>query len=107
MKISLLKLFIIDKKKTMKNERGSINFQMSGCQKWKPVVVILAVYFVMAVLNFLFKKILDKGKSHLVIITYRLTTAAIFLMPVAYFHERYTTSLFIKNDKNKETRYRY
>lgn len=97
----------------MKNERGSINFQMSGCQKWKPVVVILAVYFVMAVLNFLFKKILDKGKSHLVIITYRLTTAAIFLMPVAYFHERYlcetvnTTSLFIKNDKNKETRYRY
>uniref|UniRef100_A0A803KZW8 EamA domain-containing protein n=1 Tax=Chenopodium quinoa TaxID=63459 RepID=A0A803KZW8_CHEQI len=61
---------------------------MVRCQKWKPVVVILIIYFVMAVLNLLFKKILDEGKSHLVIVTYRLTTAAIFLMPIAYFRER-------------------
>ncbi|XP_021760388.1 WAT1-related protein At3g30340-like [Chenopodium quinoa] len=70
------------------DKKESINFQMVGCQKWKPVVVILIIYFVMAVLNLLFKKILDEGKSHLVIVTYRLTTAAIFLMPIAYFYER-------------------
>ncbi|KMT20176.1 hypothetical protein BVRB_1g001860 isoform A [Beta vulgaris subsp. vulgaris] len=61
---------------------------MAGCQKWKPVVVMLAVYFVMAVLNLLFKKVLNEGKSYLVIITYRLTSGAIFLTPVAYFCER-------------------
>ncbi|KAK9713658.1 hypothetical protein RND81_06G042700 [Saponaria officinalis] len=58
------------------------------CQKCKPVVVILAVYFVMAVLNILFKKVVDEGKNELVIVTYRLTVGALFLTPVAYFFER-------------------
>ncbi|XP_057531825.1 WAT1-related protein At3g30340-like [Amaranthus tricolor] len=61
---------------------------MAGFQKWKPVVVILSLYFVMACLNLLFKKILDEGMSQLVIVTYRLATGAVFLMPVAYFFER-------------------
>lgn len=61
---------------------------MAGCQKWKPFVVILTVYFVMAVLNMLFKKILSEGTSGLVIVTYRLIASAIFLMPIAYFCER-------------------
>jgi hypothetical protein len=61
---------------------------MAGFQKWKPVIVILSVYFVMACLNLLFKKILDEGISHLVIVTYRLATAAVFLTPFVYFYER-------------------
>lgn len=61
---------------------------MAGCQKWKPVVIILAIYCVMALLNILFKKILDEGTDHLVIIAYRLAAAAIFLMPIASFCER-------------------
>ena len=69
--------------------RGTIlTFMMAGFQKWKPVVVILSLYFVMACLNLLFKKILDEGMSQLVIVTYRLATGAVFLMPVAYFFER-------------------
>ncbi|CAO2835365.1 unnamed protein product [Amaranthus hypochondriacus] len=61
---------------------------MAGFQKWKPVIVILSVYFVMACLNLLFKKVLDEGISHLVIVTYRLATAAVFLTPFVYFYER-------------------
>lgn len=61
---------------------------MAGRLQWKSVVVILTVYFVMAVLNILFKKILDEGTNQLVIITYRLIAGAIFLAPIAYFFER-------------------
>ncbi|KAL2893461.1 hypothetical protein RDABS01_009370 [Bienertia sinuspersici] len=68
--------------------RKKNKFRMAGCQKWKPVVVILSVYCVLAVLNILYKIILDEGTSRLVIITYRLTAAAIFLMPIAYCERR-------------------
>lgn len=71
-----------------KKERGSITFPMGGCQNWKLIVVILAVYFVMSLLTILFKKILDEGTNQLVMITYRLTAAAIFLLPIAHFCER-------------------
>ncbi|KAK9743260.1 hypothetical protein RND81_03G227100 [Saponaria officinalis] len=56
--------------------------------KWKTVVVILVVYFVMAVLNILFKKVLNEGKNQLVIVSYRLVFGAVFVMPIAYFTER-------------------
>ncbi|XP_074279604.1 WAT1-related protein At3g30340-like isoform X2 [Silene latifolia] len=42
----------------------------------------------MAVLNILFKKVLNEGDSQLVIVTYRLIIGAFFLMPIAYFCER-------------------
>lgn len=61
---------------------------MAACQKWKPVIVIVTVYFLMAVMNILFKKILDEGMNQLIIMTYRLTAAAVFLGPIAYFCER-------------------
>lgn len=61
---------------------------MESYQKWKPIVVRLVICFVMPVLNILFKKILDEGTNQLVIITYRMSTAAIFLAPIAYFFER-------------------
>ncbi|KAL9245456.1 hypothetical protein vseg_019109 [Gypsophila vaccaria] len=63
------------------------------CQKWKTVVVILVVYFVMAVMNILFKKVIEEGKNELVIVTYRLTVGAVFLTPAAYFFERKSVSM--------------
>ncbi|XP_074263494.1 WAT1-related protein At3g30340-like [Silene latifolia] len=65
---------------------------MAECLKWKPVIVILAVYFVLALLNILFKKVLDDGQSQLVIVSYRLIVGAIFLMPIAFFCERKSDS---------------
>ncbi|KAL9234599.1 hypothetical protein vseg_009454 [Gypsophila vaccaria] len=56
--------------------------------KWKPILVILVVYFVLAVLNIFFKKVLNEGESQLVIVSYRLIVGAVFLMPIAYFSER-------------------
>lgn len=67
---------------------GSVTFPMARCQNLKPTAVILVVFFVLAVLNILFKKILDEGTNQLVIVTYRLTAGAIFLSPIARFCER-------------------
>ncbi|XP_021846087.1 WAT1-related protein At3g30340-like isoform X1 [Spinacia oleracea] len=79
--------FSLEGKKT-KWGIGSVTFPMARCQNLKPTAVILVVFFVLAVLNILFKKILDEGTNQLVIVTYRLTAGAIFLSPIARFCER-------------------
>lgn len=63
---------------------------MSDGGQWKPVVGMVVVNFAFAIVNVLFKKILDQGTNTMVIATYRLSTSAIFLAPVSYYWERKT-----------------
>ncbi|KAK9053100.1 hypothetical protein SSX86_029730 [Deinandra increscens subsp. villosa] len=59
-----------------------------GFSKWYPVLVMVAVQFAFATINVILKKVIDDGLDHLVFITYRLTVATFFLVPVAFFLER-------------------
>ncbi|WRX10555.1 EamA domain - like 10 [Theobroma cacao] len=61
---------------------------MQCCGQWKPVAAMVAVNFALAVTNFLVKKILDEGVSHIIILIYRQAISAVFLAPIAYFWER-------------------
>ncbi|XP_047306588.1 WAT1-related protein At3g30340-like [Impatiens glandulifera] len=62
---------------------------MVSFEQSKPFVAMIVVNFVLATVNVLFKKIIiNGGMSHLVIVTYRQSVAAIFLSPLAYFRER-------------------
>ncbi|XP_047255247.1 WAT1-related protein At3g30340 isoform X4 [Capsicum annuum] len=62
---------------------------MSTCFKqWKPIFAMIIVEFGFAVVNTLFKKILNGGMDQLVASTYRLAVSAIFLAPLAWFLER-------------------
>ncbi|XP_050249579.1 WAT1-related protein At3g30340-like isoform X1 [Quercus robur] len=61
---------------------------MNCSREWKPVVIMLAVSFALAVVNLFLKKVLDEGMNQLIIVTYRQSIAAIFLAPIAYFWER-------------------
>ncbi|CAN6578740.1 unnamed protein product [Malus baccata var. baccata] len=63
---------------------------VKGCGEWKPFIAMVAIDFSFAIVNILLKKVLDEGMNHLVLITYRLTIATIFLAPVSYFGERNT-----------------
>lgn len=60
-----------------------------GCEEWKPFIVMLAIDFAFAIVNILLKKVLEEGMDHLVLATYRLSIATIFLAPIGYFWERY------------------
>ncbi|KAF9688014.1 hypothetical protein SADUNF_Sadunf02G0153000 [Salix dunnii] len=61
---------------------------MSDGGQWKPAVGMVVVNFAFAIVNVLFKKILDRGTNSVVIATYRLSISAIFLSPIAYYWER-------------------
>ncbi|KAJ6334768.1 hypothetical protein OIU77_024878 [Salix suchowensis] len=61
---------------------------MSDGGQWKPAVGMVVVNFAFAIVNVLFKKILDQGTNSVVIATYRLSISAIFLAPIAYYWER-------------------
>ncbi|GAB4861483.1 hypothetical protein Ancab_036685 [Ancistrocladus abbreviatus] len=61
---------------------------MAARKLWKPVMLILCINFAFAIVNLLFKEVLNEGVNHLVIITYRQTASAIFLTPIACFKER-------------------
>ncbi|KAF9600880.1 hypothetical protein IFM89_013787 [Coptis chinensis] len=50
--------------------------------------VMVVIDFALAIVNLLLKKVLDEGMDHLVLITYRTSSAAILLAPIAYFWER-------------------
>ena len=65
-----------------------ILLEMNCCGQWKSVVVMIAVNFGLAITNVLFKKILDKGVSLIIILMYRQAISAVFLAPIAFFWER-------------------
>ncbi|KAJ6400834.1 hypothetical protein OIU84_016291 [Salix udensis] len=56
--------------------------------QWKPVVGMLVISFALAIVNLLLKKMVDHGTNNMVIATYRLSSSAIFLAPIAYYWER-------------------
>ncbi|GLT79860.1 hypothetical protein SLA2020_513320 [Shorea laevis] len=62
---------------------------------WKPVVVIVVVYFAYATVIVLNKKILDKGVSPVIVVTYRQAISCVFLAPLAYFWEREVDPTFL------------
>lgn len=63
--------------------------------QWKYVVALVAINIAFGLVNLLLKKALDKGLNHLTIVTYRQAISATFLAPIAYFRERYASSLFL------------
>ncbi|KAI3693734.1 hypothetical protein L1987_76686 [Smallanthus sonchifolius] len=67
---------------------ATIFMDTKGYGKWYPVLVMIAIQFTFATVNVLLKKVIVEGLDHLVFITYRLSVAAIFLVPVAFFFER-------------------
>ncbi|XP_010241528.1 PREDICTED: WAT1-related protein At3g30340-like isoform X3 [Nelumbo nucifera] len=62
--------------------------EMKWYEEGKPVFVMVAINFFLAIVNILLKKVLDEGMNNLVIITYRQCLATSFLAPIAYFWER-------------------
>ncbi|KAL3814893.1 hypothetical protein ACJIZ3_016161 [Penstemon smallii] len=61
---------------------------MNCVERWKPVAAMVAIEFGFAVVNILFKKALDGGMNHMIIVAYRQIISTIFLIPLAYFFER-------------------
>ncbi|KAL9385208.1 hypothetical protein Peur_022218 [Populus x canadensis] len=68
---------------------------MSDVGQWKPVVGMLVISFAFAIVNLLLKKMIDQGTNNMVIATYRLSSSAIFLAPIAYFWERLTLTQYL------------
>ncbi|KAL5572258.1 hypothetical protein UlMin_021855 [Ulmus minor] len=61
---------------------------MRCCGQWEPLLTMIAINFAFAIVNLLLKKTLDEGMNNLIIVAYRQTISAIFLIPIAYFWER-------------------
>ncbi|XP_058201192.1 WAT1-related protein At3g30340 [Rhododendron vialii] len=61
---------------------------MKSCDKWSPIIAMVAIDFGFAIVNLLLKRIVDSGMDHLVFITYRQCIATILLAPIAYLSER-------------------
>ncbi|KFK42495.1 hypothetical protein AALP_AA1G001000 [Arabis alpina] len=58
--------------------------------KWAPVIMAIVVNIIMGIFNALLKHVLDGGVDHMVMATYRLALATVFLFPIAFFLERKT-----------------
>ncbi|KAL8495430.1 hypothetical protein ACS0TY_019536 [Phlomoides rotata] len=61
---------------------------MDCVQRWKPVGGMVVVEFSLAIVNVLFKKALNAGMDHVIIVLYRQSIATVFLIPLVYFWER-------------------
>ncbi|KAL3616587.1 hypothetical protein CASFOL_039977 [Castilleja foliolosa] len=61
---------------------------MNCVEKWKHVAVMVTVEFSLALIQILFKKALNGGMDHLIIVVYRQSISTIFLIPFVYFLER-------------------
>ncbi|XP_019164996.1 PREDICTED: WAT1-related protein At3g30340-like isoform X6 [Ipomoea nil] len=59
-----------------------------GLSSWKPGAAMIGVNFCLAVVNILFKMVLNRGMNQLVLATYRQAISAIFLAPIACCMER-------------------
>ncbi|XP_031100748.1 WAT1-related protein At3g30340-like [Ipomoea triloba] len=71
---------------------------MNYClNSWKPGAAMIGVNFTLAVVNILFKIVLNRGANQMVLATYRQSISAIFLVPIACCIERgtLTTNLFL------------
>ncbi|XP_031099233.1 WAT1-related protein At3g30340-like [Ipomoea triloba] len=61
---------------------------MNCLSSWKPGGAMIGVNFCLAVVNLLFKMVLNRGMNQLVLATYRQAISAIFLAPIACCMER-------------------
>ncbi|PIM97195.1 hypothetical protein CDL12_30337 [Handroanthus impetiginosus] len=62
---------------------------MDSCiERCKPVAAMVAVQFCLALVNIFFKKALNRGIDHVIIVAYRQAVSTIFLIPFVYFWER-------------------
>ncbi|GMJ01381.1 Usually multiple acids move in and out Transporters 32 [Hibiscus trionum] len=61
---------------------------MNWCGQWSFVVAMVAVNFAFAATNALFKMILDRGTSRVIILVYRQAISTLCLTPIAYVRER-------------------
>ncbi|KAK6162412.1 hypothetical protein DH2020_002253 [Rehmannia glutinosa] len=61
---------------------------MNCVEKWTPVAAMVTVEFGIALLQILFKKSLNGGMDHVIIVVYRQSISTIFLIPFVYFWER-------------------
>ncbi|KZV16517.1 hypothetical protein F511_25990 [Dorcoceras hygrometricum] len=61
---------------------------MNCMGSWKPVAAMVAVEFALSVVNILFKKAMDGGMNHGIILVYRQSISTIFLTPIACIWER-------------------
>nr|GLL32248.1 WAT1-related protein At3g30340-like isoform X5 [Ipomoea trifida] len=69
---------------------------MNSClNSWKPGVAMIGVNFALAVVNILFKIVLNRGVKQLVLATYRQSISAVFLAPIACCMERGTLTLYL------------
>ncbi|KAG6508998.1 hypothetical protein ZIOFF_034381 [Zingiber officinale] len=66
---------------------------LCGCRGWwrrgRVVAMMLAIDAAFAVMNIMIKKALDAGTDRLALITFRQLVAAVVLLPVAHFRERF------------------
>ncbi|XP_021905388.1 WAT1-related protein At3g30340 [Carica papaya] len=60
----------------------------NGGEFWRCMFVMILVNLALAAMNILLKVVLDAGIQHMVIVTYRLIIATVFLTPIAYFLQR-------------------
>ncbi|KAK8586010.1 hypothetical protein V6N13_130536 [Hibiscus sabdariffa] len=77
--------------------------ELKSCNEWYPFIVMIAIDFSFAVVNILLKKVLDDGMNHLVLITFRLSISTIFLAPIGYFWESFSTKIACRNSRPKLT----
>lgn len=69
---------------------------MGSCfRDWKIVLVMMSVVTCFAVMNILIKMAISEGMHQLVLVTLRQFVATIFIVPIAYFRERYLNLLNI------------
>ncbi|XP_019164995.1 PREDICTED: WAT1-related protein At3g30340-like isoform X5 [Ipomoea nil] len=61
---------------------------MNCLNSWKPGLAMIGVNFALAVVNILFKIVLNRGVKQLVLATYRQAISAVFLAPIACCMER-------------------
>ncbi|XP_042466849.1 WAT1-related protein At4g01440-like [Zingiber officinale] len=61
-----------------------------AASEWTPGLIMVAVDVVFAVMNTLIKEATERGLDRAVLITLRQLVAALFMAPVAFFHDRKT-----------------
>ncbi|XP_050238344.1 WAT1-related protein At3g30340-like [Mercurialis annua] len=61
---------------------------MGRTEQLKTVFALIFINLSLAIVNILYKKVIDGGTNHMAIVTYRQLIAAIFLAPIACYRER-------------------
>ncbi|XP_051123106.1 WAT1-related protein At3g30340-like isoform X2 [Andrographis paniculata] len=66
----------------------------SSVERWRAVAFLVAVEFGLALVHIFFKKALNAGTDHVIIVVYRQSIGTVFLIPFVYFLESWTKLTF-------------